>query len=105
MGIKSKSKKVVELQRQREVMGVEEAPTYYSNSVEIATSLWDIRIRFGELKEASREHLIVKNLATVYLSPAHAKAVSVLLAEKIKDYELTFGAIPTAPISPDTAEK
>ena len=91
--------------RQKEVYsGVEEPPTYYSNSAEIGTSLWDIRINWGEIKEATKERILVKHLATVYMSPSHAKAVAELLNEKIKEYEETFGPIPSRPDSTDTAE-
>jgi len=79
--------------RARKVLSDTNVPTYYSNTVEIATSGSDFRIRLGEILEASLEELLVKHRATVYFSPRHAKEVALLLTKKVKEHEAKYGEI------------
>jgi len=80
--------------RIKQTIGIEDAPTYYANSVELSATPWDYRLRLGELIEASEERRVVKLLATVYMSPQHAKKLVSMWTEAIDHYEKSFGKIP-----------
>ncbi len=70
-------------------------PVNYANHAEFQMSVWDIRIRFGRI-EATRDGGAPEALplASIILSPQHAKAVSKVFAEQIVEYEKRFGPIP-----------
>jgi hypothetical protein len=68
-------------------------PTYYSNNAQIATSVFDFRVIFGEIVKADEEEIVVRTRATVFLSPQHAKAFANVLSQKIRDYEQRYGEI------------
>lgn len=79
--------------RVRKLLSDPNVPTYYSNTVEIATSGSDFRIRIGEILEASAEEILVKHRATLYFSPRHAKEVALLFEKKVKEHENKYGKI------------
>lgn len=72
----------------------------YSNNVEVGVSAWDVRIKLGEIVEANDNRLDISILATLFMSPPHAKAFSKVLAENIKKYEAAMGEIPMPPENP-----
>lgn len=78
-----------------------EKPTLYANNVSLRSSIWDFSLDFGMITEANDDELIVHNLATVILSPAHAKTVSQLLTRHVAMYEAQFGVLPQPPSRPD----
>lgn len=84
--------------RRKERINSENMISYYSNSVEIGSSVWDFRLKCGEMVDATSEKIVVKDLCVVYMSPSHAKAVSILLARQIKAYEDQFGEITVPPL-------
>jgi len=65
----------------------------YSNSAQIIVTPWDIQCVFGEITHADGETLFVEDSAHVTMSPAHAKVFALVLQDKIKEFEGTFGAI------------
>jgi hypothetical protein len=73
--------------RRETLVGAESAPRIYSNNVSISVSPWDIRLRFGQIEEATPEKLVVRELVTIFLSPQHAKLFSDLLAQKMAQYD------------------
>lgn len=75
----------------RVVKGIDSTPVMYCNHVDLAASTWDLRIRLGQLEDVMDGQLIIQNLATVYMSPAHARAFANLLQEKLADYEKIWG--------------
>ena len=86
--------------RQREVQRVSPpggTSALYANSVMFRTSFWDIAMDFGMIVEADEEKLVIHDLATVTMSPQHAKVFSEVLAKNIKLYEEQFGPIPSPP--------
>ena len=74
-----------------------DAPAIYANNVSLRTNLWDIRMEFGEVVEASEERLLIRDTVTVLMSPQHARIFAELLARHIRDYEAKFGPIPRPP--------
>lgn len=80
-------------QRPRKLLTDQNVPTYYSNTVEIASSGADFRIRLGEIVDASPEELLIRHRATIFFSPRHAKEVALLFARKIKEHEEKYGVI------------
>lgn len=84
--------------RRKERVNAENMMSYYSNSVEIGSSVWDFRLKCGEMLDATPEKIVIKDLCIVYMSPNHAKAVSILLARQIKAYEDRFGEITVPPL-------
>ena len=84
----------------------EEVQPFYSNMVTISVTTWDFTMDFKWLHPRERrvdqqreETSIdkVRNLATVVMSPQHAKAFANLLMEHIGKYERQFGEISIQP--------
>ena len=69
------------------------APSYYANRAELANSHFEFRLRLQEVFEVTGEKVFVKEVATVYFSPAHAKAIAALFSSKVKEFEAHFGEI------------
>jgi len=69
-------------------------PTIYSNNTQIEVSTWDIRLKFGEILSASPQKITVRSLVDIVMSPQHAKALTVLMVNAIKEYETNCGKIP-----------
>ena len=80
--------------RARQLLTSPDVPSYYANSVEVAFSPNDFRIRLGEVLDADTEKIAIKHLATVYFSPKHAKEVLALFQGKMREYEEKHGKIP-----------
>ena len=89
--------------RRIERVGLPNAPLIYANNIEVQQSNFDFRLRFGLVESATPEVLRVQDLATVYMSPQHAKSVVTLLAAQVDAYEKRFGPLKTVPDAP--AEK
>lgn len=79
--------------RPREVVSGPSVPSYYSNSIDLGVSASEFRIRLGEVMEANAEKIVVKHLATLWLSPAHAKEIAKLLTDHVTQYEEKYGPI------------
>lgn len=64
----------------------------YANSVQVRASLWDLFLLFGTTKphEVGIEAV---NFQGIYISPAQAKALLLLLQQNVSDYEKAFGEI------------
>ena len=78
-----------------------ETPSIYTNSVSLSLSVFDIKMVFGEVIEATEEHILTKPLVKVYMSPQHAKVLLGVLHSNVALYEREFGEIslPSLPIS------
>ena len=79
--------------------GQQDHPTFYANNVALKTSIFDMTMEFGVMAEVQGDVLAVRNVATVIVSPQHAKAIAALLTNHVEEYEKQFGALPT-PLSP-----
>jgi hypothetical protein len=69
----------------------------YSNSARITVNLWDFRMLFGELEEATPELLKVTEGVKVIMSPQHVKVFLKVLERNVRKYEETFGEIKLPP--------
>ena len=72
----------------------DDLPTYYANNVAFRSSLWDITLDFGVILEAGENEFAFRDLATVIMSPQHARVFAELLTEHVRRYEELFGRIP-----------
>jgi transcriptional regulator with XRE-family HTH domain len=82
--------------RTLEVVDADIAPVIYTNNVVVRMSVWDIVLDFGYVLEASKEKLKVRQLASIAMSPQHAKAFARLLNDRVELYERTYGPLPQA---------
>jgi hypothetical protein len=72
----------------------EELEWRYANSVSVGMSIWDMRIRFAFAVVANDEVLKLRDVASIILSPQHAKALADLLNTRLNKYEEQFGPLP-----------
>jgi len=77
-------------------------PHFYVNNVGLRMSIWDFVLDFGIILEADVDKLTFRDVATIVMSPQHAKAFAKVLTRHIKGYEDQFGRIP---LPPDFDEK
>lgn len=83
-------------------VGADSAPTIYSNNADMAITPWDLRIGFSEIGQHGGEFR-KRMLASVVMSPAHAKALITALTLGVQQWEGTYGEIrmPAAQASPE----
>lgn len=65
----------------------------YANSVHVNVSIWDFFLQFGRLKMGPGSEVTFSSFLGVYMSPQQAKALHLVLAQNISQYESTFGSI------------
>ncbi len=65
----------------------------YANSVQVNVSVWDFFLQFGRLGMQEQGRVTFSSFSGVYLSPQQAKALQVVLAQNIAQYESAFGTI------------
>lgn len=68
--------------------------SYYTNSINIRLSVYDVSLLFGEVEEATEDSFVVRQIARVTMSPQHAKALATLLSNRLEAYERQFGPLP-----------
>ena len=97
---KRRSPKAIQVLEKRKVVSLNPglAPSYYANRAELASSLFEFRLKLQEVLETGTGKVLVKEVATVYFSPAHAKAVASLFSRQLKAYEDQFGEIRLDPL-------
>jgi hypothetical protein len=78
-----------------ETYRAEDAVRLYAGSVRIISSFFEFILVLGQLDVGVKGPGRIREVGSLYLSPQHAKAVSVLLNEKIAEYEGTYGRITT----------
>jgi flagellar protein FlaG len=69
----------------------------YANSARVETTIWDVKIFFGELVPVSGGKPFIEESACVAMSPQHAKALIGVLTQNINQYETAFGKLPSPP--------
>jgi hypothetical protein len=67
---------------------------FYANRIQLSTSLYDIRIKFGIIDPAGG----YTEDGILFLSPPHAKKFLEALANSVKQYETLYGTIPSGTI-------
>lgn len=65
----------------------------YANSVQVNVSVWDFFLQFGRLRMDPSGEVIFSSFHGVYMSPQQAKALHLVLAQNVAQYESTFGKI------------
>ena len=65
----------------------------YANSARMETTIFDLKIFFGELVQGG-EKSYVQEYACISMSPQHAKAMHGVLGNHLSEYETRFGPIP-----------
>ncbi|AMS34001.1 DUF3467 domain-containing protein [Marinitoga sp. 1155] len=65
----------------------------YANFANIATSPYDITIKFGKVIDSTNENIKIKLSEGIILSPKIAKELVELLNKNIEFYEKNFGEI------------
>lgn len=87
---KSPETKIVALTKPPKEVGAEAAPVLYTNHVAITGSSWDVRLRMSQIEKVEDGQVTARVMATVYLSPQHAKAVADLLNRKLAEFDRLF---------------
>jgi Protein of unknown function (DUF3467) len=64
----------------------------YANAANIEVTPWDFKLIFGELKRSGTTFSIEQHFE-VAMSPQHAKALSNLLNQNLREYEQQIGEI------------
>lgn len=75
------------------VVRLEDYREDYANSVQVNVSVWDFFLQFGRLKVKSPNDVTFTSFHGVYMSPQQAKALHLVLAQNIAQYESAFGEI------------
>ncbi|UVT20042.1 MAG: DUF3467 domain-containing protein [Nitrospira sp.] len=83
--------------REKNILKSEDTPSFYANNIDLSVSTWDFRLKGGEIIQANKDSITIKELFTLYLSPNHAKMLSILLSERVAEYEKRFGELPLQP--------
>lgn len=76
----------------------DETPTHYVNQAQVITGVFDLRIRFGFVgtdEEGGRQ--VADEIATIIMSPQHAKALVAILGQHVAEYERLIGELALAP--------
>ena len=89
----AKKKPQVGKARTRETFKDEGFATIYINSAQVEISPWDVKIRLGQVTQATEEKLVIGELAHVFMTPEHTKAFMEALQVSLKLYEDTYGKV------------
>jgi len=83
----------------RRVVTGKEFASYYSNDTQVQTTPWDVRFMFGVIADVDPDErtAVVERVADVRMSLEHAKKVSMILAEQIRQHEARIGFIALPP--------
>jgi len=73
-------------------------PLIYTNSAQFRSSIFDITISLGSVRQIDDQNVVVEEVATLVMSPQHALVFSELLAQNVANYEKVFGNIPRVPV-------
>ncbi len=92
------SKDTTTEQRQLEPVRADVFAKFYANSARVETTLWDMKIFFGEVVLGGSKPFI-EEFASIAMSPQHAKALISILIQNVNEYESLFGPIPSLPES------
>lgn len=65
----------------------------YANTFEIEVSLYDFCLKFGIRDRIQGEKGDRDDIANIFISPTHAKAIAHVLNNAIEQYEQKFGEI------------
>lgn len=76
----------------------------YANNADVLASFLDLRVIFSEVViHPGRElHASLTERASVVMSWEHAKALAVLLTQKVNEFELDHGPLRSAQTNPES---
>lgn len=77
--------------------GSPEVPSFYANSIQAVVSFADFTLLIGQTGFGTNGELEMREVARLNLSPQHAKLLANVLAQRVADYEKTFGPIAVTP--------
>ncbi len=72
----------------------------YANSARVETTVWDVKVFFGELTLVPGGKPFIEESASIAMSPQHAKALLSVLSQNVNEYESKFGKLPAPPTEP-----
>ena len=90
-------------EKQLRFAGEEDAVAIYSNFTSIDQHPWDLKLRFGQIVKATNDEFLVRRVADVTLSPQSFKALAILAAQSIREYERIYGKIKLPGLAPKQA--
>src|SRR5258706_14617568 len=67
--------------------------SHYVNQVQVTSSVFDIRLNLAEMIQEESGEMALDEVATIVMSPQHAKALFLLLGSNITRWEKQFGEI------------
>lgn len=79
--------------RQTKIIPAENRFHAYSNHTGVASTLYDLKLLFGEIQSATESELTVIEHGDITMSPQHAKAFLKNLSQALDKYESMFGEI------------
>ena len=76
------------------LVGGGNVPSFYANAIRVMVSMFDFTLMVGQVGYREDGIPEMREALRLNLSPQHAKALSVLLARRVADYEEEMGVIP-----------
>lgn len=76
--------------RQQVFRGDDSAAMYYANYFGLLATKGDVRLRVGQVEEASAEKISVKVSADIYIAPEHFLDLVTLMVKKTREYPQLF---------------
>ena len=71
---------------------MEEKKVFYTNSIGVETSGFDVKMKINYTTTENNE-ILNSELCEIVMSPQHAKAFAQILNSVVQDYEKNFGEI------------
>ena len=68
-------------------------PAIYANQIQVGFTPWDIQMMFRNVYIVDTGKTTIENVATIIMSPQHAKVMTQILIQHIMDYERQHGVI------------
>jgi hypothetical protein len=89
------------MEQQYEILKRDDHREGYSNVVMVNQAQFDFRLNFGitRQKTSPEQPNTIDVFETIFVSPQHAKALAILLAQNVAQYESVFGPITGAVLS------
>jgi len=81
--VKKSAAKTATPARKVESVSGSDLPTYYVNNVSIDISTFDVRMKLGQIQGATESVLQIKDVAYVFMSHSHFRALAGAIATSI----------------------
>jgi hypothetical protein len=81
------------------VIDQDRAPLIYADRVEMSVQYYDLKLKLQQIIRADQElGVVAREVATIAISPQHARTLAEMLARGVQQYEEAFGQINPLPI-------